>query len=226
MPAPHHDGLLPAVDTPLAGGAAQTRLAYDTVAPDYAAQLPDASFEAPLDLAMIGEFVRRLPATAHVLDAGCGTGRMLRHLAAIAPSLRLEGVDLSPGMVAQALAASPGAPIIVGDLASLPHGNAAVDGVLAWYSLIHTAVLAPVLTELHRVLRPGGLLLTGFQSGSGQRRVERAYGHDVEARLFLRRPQEVADVARAAGFEVLVSLERAPRDVERDPQGMLLLRRG
>lgn len=203
----------------------RTRRAYDTVAREYARQLPDASFEAPLDLAMIDEFVRRLPAEADVLDAGCGTGRMLRHLTALAPSLRVSGVDLSPGMVAEARAASPDLEIIVGDIAALPHASATFDGVLAWYSLIHRAELAPMLRELLRVLRPGGMLLTGFQVGDGARHISHAYGHDVDATAFRRRTEDVAHEARAAGFDVAAALDREPRDNEASPQGVLLLRR-
>ena len=94
----------------------QTRRAYDIVAASYARMLPDTSYEAPLDLAMIDHFVAQLPTDASVLDAGCGAGRMLAHLAALSPSLRLEGVDLSPAMVAEARTTHPGLKIAVGEL--------------------------------------------------------------------------------------------------------------
>ncbi len=73
-----------------------TRAFYDTVADSYAALLPDTSYEAPLDLGVLDHFLDLLPESdAPVLDAGCGAGRMLGHLAArgVAP---VDGVDLSP----------------------------------------------------------------------------------------------------------------------------------
>jgi SAM-dependent methyltransferase len=67
-----------------------TRRFYDTVADSYAALLPDTSFESPLDLAVLAEFERRVAAgaasgtadaaTPRVLDAGCGTGRVVSRL--------------------------------------------------------------------------------------------------------------------------------------------------
>jgi len=75
----------------------QTRTAYDTVAAAYAELLGDTSFEADIDLAMVQHFLGRggLHRGAHVLDAGCGAGRMLAYLEQLDPSLHLTGVDLS-----------------------------------------------------------------------------------------------------------------------------------
>lgn len=203
----------------------QTRRTYDIVAANYARMLPDTSHEAPLDLAMIDHFVSQLATDASVLDAGCGAGRMLAHLSALNPSLRLKGVDLSPAMVAEARTAHPGLQITVGELADLDYPNAEFDGVLAWYSVIHTPPheIEAVLREFYRVLRPGGVLLAGFQSGAGERSSTRAYGHDVDLRAFLHPVQDVAAAAEAVGFRVLTRLERAPREGERHPQGFVIV---
>lgn len=115
-----------------------TRIAYDTVAAAYAAALPDLSHEAPLDRAMIDEVVRELPEGASVLDAGCGTGRLLAHVHAQRPSLRLVGVDLSDGMLEEASRAAHDAELVRADLAALPFDDARFDAVIAWYSVIHT----------------------------------------------------------------------------------------
>lgn len=82
----------------------RTRDASDVVAANYARMLPDASYEAPLDLAMFDHFLAQLADKARVLDAGCGAGRMLTHVAILKPSLCLEEVDLSPAVVAEARA--------------------------------------------------------------------------------------------------------------------------
>ena len=59
------------------------RHAYDTVAEDYAARLPDTRAEAALDLAMVDALATAVagPGGARVLDAGCGAGRISRYLA-------------------------------------------------------------------------------------------------------------------------------------------------
>ncbi len=75
--------------------------AYDTVADDYAAHLPDTRAEAALDLAMLDHFAATVrTGGGAVLDAGCGAGRMTRYLADQGCSV--EGLDPSPAMVAAA----------------------------------------------------------------------------------------------------------------------------
>ncbi|MEA5455763.1 methyltransferase domain-containing protein [Sinomonas sp. JGH33] len=146
-----------------------TRNAYDVVAQSYARLLPDASYEAPLDAAMIEHFATQLAPGARVLDAGCGAGRMLAHLASLDPSLSLSGLDLSPAMVAEARTANPGIEIAVGELAALGYEDSSFDGVLAWYSIIHTPTdgLGAIFDEFHRVLKADGLLLALFAPFDG-----------------------------------------------------------
>ena len=84
------------------------RHAYDTVAEDYATMIPDTRAEAALDLAMVDAFAAGVGKGARVLDAGCGAGRMSRYLAG--RGLAVQGIDLSPGMVAMARRDHPASP--------------------------------------------------------------------------------------------------------------------
>ena len=95
--------------------------AYDTVAEDHAAHLPDTCAEAPLDLAVIDAFVEAVTSgdDARVLDAGCGAGRMSRYLAD--RGCLVEGVDLSSSMVAMARRDHRDLEFTVGSLTDLPY---------------------------------------------------------------------------------------------------------
>ncbi|WP_341720944.1 methyltransferase domain-containing protein [Micromonospora sp. FIMYZ51] len=205
--------------------------AYDTVAEDYAAYLPDTRAEAPLDLAMLDAFAEavRCEHDARVLDAGCGTGRMSRYLAE--RGCRVTGVDLSPGMVAVARRDHPGLAFTVGSFTALPYPAGRFTGVLLWYSTIHTppAGQARIFTEAARVLRPGGHLLVAFQAGEGTRDLAEAYrrfGHEVDLRRFRYSADQVAAQVEAAGLRELTRLIRRPVDTERDDQVCLLARLG
>ena len=205
-----------------------TRTAYDTVAASYAELIPDTRYEAHVDLAMVRHFVESIEVRpAAVLDAGCGTGRMIGHLAGLDSELVIAGSDLSPSMLEVARSSHPGAELAVGDNADLPFDDGRFDGVLAWYSTIHTPPhrLDRVYDEFHRVLRPGGMLLLGYQAGTGERRIDKPYGHDVELTAYLHHTPYVRDVLAAAGFAVTAVLDRGPRSSEKHGQGFVLATR-
>ena len=207
----------------------QTRRAYDAVASDYARRIPDTSFEAPVDLAMVDEFVSEVaerPASK-VLDAGCGAGRMVTNLLSLAPSLEITGIDLSTEMITLARSAHPTVKFSQADLADTRFPEREFDGILAWYSIIHTAPdqLANIVAEFARILRTGGLVLLGYQAGVGERRLDKPYGHDVDLRAFLHRTDDVIVTLTNAGFELIAKLDRAPRPSERHAQAFVLARR-
>ena len=205
------------------------RHAYDTVAEEYAARLPDTRAEAALDLAMVDALAAAAgPAEARVLDAGCGAGRMSRYLAD--RGCAVEGVDLSPGMVAMARRDHPDLCFVVGALSALPYADGRFDGVMLWYSIIHTPPngQARIAEEAARVVRPGGHVLVGFQSGKGPRKVSASYrrsGHEVVLQRHLYSADDVAAWLAAAGLREVARLVRRPQGVEAEDQAFVLARR-
>jgi ubiquinone/menaquinone biosynthesis C-methylase UbiE len=202
------------------------RDAYDTVAADYAARMPDTRVEAPLDLAMV-DALATLASGSRVLDAGCGAGRMSRYLAD--RGCRVIGVDLSPGMVSMARRDHPDLASAAGSLTELPFSDDAFDGVLLWYSIIHTppSGQARIFAETARVLRPGGHVLVGFQSGEGTRDVAwayRQYGHEIALERHLYTADVVAAHLEAAGLREVCRLVRRAQGSERDDQAFVLAR--
>lgn len=207
----------------------RTRRFYDAVAPSYAELIPDTRYESAVDLAMIRDFVELLgEGPKAVLDAGCGTGRMIGHLRGLDPTITPTGVDLSPAMLAEAAASHPDVELIEAAMHDLPFEDERFDGILAWYSIIHTAPLDldRVFAEFDRVLRPGAIALVGFQSGVGERTAQGAYGHDVELHAFLHDAADVGQRLERTGFTVDTRLERGPRSWERLPQAFVLARKG
>jgi SAM-dependent methyltransferase len=203
----------------------EAKEAYDLVAGEYAALIPDTRYESVVDLALL-ELFAQLVGAGRVLDAGCGTGRMTAHLRARHPELALTGADLSPGMLQQARAAVPGVEFVEGRLESLPFADASFDGVLVWYSSIHTpdAEMPAVFAELARVARPGAPVLLGFQAGRGERLIEHAYDHEnLDLLAYLHDVDAVAAGLADAGFTAHTRVERGPDEVhERHPQGFVL----
>lgn len=208
---------------------APVREAYDTVADDYARLLPDTRAEAALDLAVLDTFAAAVRGGGPVLDAGCGAGRITRYLACRGCSV--EGLDLSPAMVAAARRDSPDLAFAVGSIADLPYPDGCFAGVLLWYSTIHTPPdrLGAVFGEARRVLRDGGQLLVAFQSGHGMRNVGAVYsqaGHDVRLQRYLTTADDVAAIWDGVGLTEVCRLVRAAQGAERDAQTVMLARAG
>lgn len=98
-----------------------------------------------------------------VLDLGTGSGRLLPHLRERAGGI--IGVDASPRMLeaARSRVQSEGLDVDLrlGDFAHLPLHDAECDAVIANMVLHHLPEPAQVLTEIRRVLKPGGRFLVG-----------------------------------------------------------------
>ncbi|HLI28978.1 MAG TPA: class I SAM-dependent methyltransferase [Chloroflexota bacterium] len=118
------------------------------------------------------DFVEALGVRA-VLDAGCGTGRVARELAR--RGLDVVGVDIDPEMLAVARRKAPDLDWRLGDLATIQLGRTFDAVLLAGNTMIFLApgTEGAVLANLARHLRPGGLLIAGFQLFPGSLTVAR-----------------------------------------------------
>lgn len=92
-----------------------------------------------------------------ILDAGCGTGSILKQLGNPAKNV---GVDLAPEAISFCRQRGLNN-VSQADICALPFANASFDAVVCSSVLYHQWVKDPAVAvrELHRVLRPGGLLL-------------------------------------------------------------------
>jgi len=92
---------------------------------------------------------------ARILDAGCGTGQLLRAAADRFPSTALVGVDPSPAMLDIA-AAVTAARIVLAEAEHPPFADSAFDAVTATFTYRHWHDQAAGLAEIGRVLASGG----------------------------------------------------------------------
>jgi SAM-dependent methyltransferase len=99
-------------------------------------------------------------APRRVLDAGCGTGEFAERLRSELGA-DVRAVDLSARMVA--LTRQRGVEAQVADVQRLPFADGEFDVVVANWVLYHVEDLELGVTELARVLRPGGALVAGTQ---------------------------------------------------------------
>jgi ubiquinone/menaquinone biosynthesis C-methylase UbiE len=134
-----------------------TRAYYDEFAARYEERRDGrdpGGYHDLLDELEVG-FVERYGRGRDVLEVGCGTGLILRRIAAFARMAR--GVDLSPGMLAQARAR--GLDVLEASATSLPFPDASFDVVCSFKVLAHVREIGRALAEMARVTRPGGVVL-------------------------------------------------------------------
>ncbi len=91
-----------------------------------------------------------------VLDACCGTGDLA--VAAEREGGVVTGLDFSPRMLERARRKSATVTWVEGDLLALPFDDGSFDAATVGFGVRNVADLEAALTELHRVLRPGGRL--------------------------------------------------------------------
>ncbi len=95
-----------------------------------------------------------------VLELGCGTAELWKtNLHLLEPGVHLTLTDLSSGMVATAKGNLPPRPDIaygIADIQNIPYPDESFDAVIANMMLYHVPDLHRGLSEVYRVLKPGG----------------------------------------------------------------------
>ena len=135
---------------------------YDTLAPRWdawaGAIVPDVR----------EEWTRKVEAFVmpddRVVELGCGTGVPAGRF--LAARYDYTGIDASPGMLAQARAALPGAQLIRADMHTVQFPPGSLGAVVAFSSISHTPreTHATLFAAIATWLRPGGVFVGNLHS--------------------------------------------------------------
>ncbi len=99
-----------------------------------------------------------------ILDVCCANGKGTRILSKLVPKGSVYGIDLSPGMIASAIAKNTrkyhNTKFKVGDCSKIPFNDRTFDVVTATLALheLPTSLVQTVMIEIKRVLKPNGFL--------------------------------------------------------------------
>jgi len=196
---------------------------FDQYAPRFeAALLGDLNYRAP-QLLFKAVLAARLAAKKPAffkrgIDLGCGTGL---GAAAFAKAVdHFIGIDLSPKMIEQARATELYAVLEVDDMIDglRKKPDASAELVLAADALVYVGDLSSVLTQVRRVLAPGGLMAftlethgeNGVVVGAGLR-----YSHGAD---------DVRKAIKAAGLTTVKLEEASPRTEDNEPvRGLVVI---
>ena len=98
-----------------------------------------------------------------VFDIGCGVGFLAHELALkVGETGKVVGIDQNPEMIRHSQQRCEGLPQIEfneGDASQLPAEDQAFDAVSCTQVLLYVKDVSKVLTEMRRILKPGGRLV-------------------------------------------------------------------
>jgi ubiquinone/menaquinone biosynthesis C-methylase UbiE len=129
---------------------------YDAFSQGYDVRRGDG-YHALLDDLEAG-LVVRLSGGGDVLEAGCGTGLILERVRPFCRSV--TGVDLSGGMLRKAR--ERGLNVVQGSITDIPLKDASFDVVCSFKVLAHVEDITRAMSEMGRLVRPGGVLIAEF----------------------------------------------------------------
>jgi SAM-dependent methyltransferase len=175
--------------------------AYSRRAAEYVDLLGSMAAVHPSDRQLIDSWSEQV--RGRTLDAGCGPGHWTNHLAA--RGLDIRGLDLAPDFVAHARTTYPTVRFDVGSIDEIDDADAALGGILSWFSTIHhtpSQIVTPI-AEFARTLQAGGLLMLGYFDGAS---VE-PFDHAV-IRAWRWPGEELQSLLETAGFHVVETHRR------------------
>lgn len=150
----------------------------------------------PLDFPAWALARKRWRGDERVLDVGCGAGAYLRALRECAPGGALVAGDHSLCLLGDMAARSEGhgaalPSLLVMDELALPFPDRTFDVALAAHTLGYAPDIHQALDEIHRVLRPEGVLLA----------VTHSRGHMAEFDVLFRQAYALLGVADPGGLD-------------------------
>jgi ubiquinone/menaquinone biosynthesis C-methylase UbiE len=140
----------------LGGDPDAIRAFYETWSKDYDADLlKTIGYVAPEITAIA--LAERVPDTALVLDAGCGTGLVGAELIKCKPELTVDGIDLTPAMLEQSRAKGAYRNLSIADMCGALHDldDNSYDGVVSAGVFTNGHVGPEGIDELIRIAKPG-----------------------------------------------------------------------
>jgi len=134
---------------------------------------------------------------AAILDAGCGTGGVLRALRKMERGWRLAALDVSP-LACELTRERTGALVVEASVDQIPFGAASYATIVSCDVLCQVSDPARALAEFRRLVRPGGALVLTMPA------YQWLYSyHDRQVGNLRRyRRGELADLLRAAGWRM------------------------
>jgi SAM-dependent methyltransferase len=208
-----------------------TRRSYDRVAASYLERFEHELDDKPFDRSFLDDVAALSSRRGWLIDLGSGPTQIGSYLAA--RGLRIMSVDLSLEMLRRSGVVLPGAPRIQADLRALPFAHGSIEGIVAFYSVIHVPPpqLADTIDALRVVLMAGGHLAITTHvappgdtsnrsdaSGDTPVHVEEMLSETVDMDFYFYGADRLSRSLEHAGFRLVRCTERDPYRPEVEAQ--------
>jgi ubiquinone/menaquinone biosynthesis C-methylase UbiE len=183
---------------------------YDRIAGEYARRMFGELDAKPFDREQLTRFASEVQHRGPVCDLGCGPGHVARYLRDSGADV--FGLDLSPQMIFQARQLSPDIEFREGNMLALDIEENSLAGISAFYAIVNIPQesLSLAFAEMHRVLKPEGLLLLSFHIGEEVIRPEELWGNRVSMEFYKLQPERIQRLLTDSGFAIKAVAERDP----------------
>jgi SAM-dependent methyltransferase len=149
--------------------------------------------------AALARHMRVQPSQAVLLEAGCSSGYLLRELLQDWPESLVIGSDFIEGPLLRLAAGLPQLPLLRFDLVHCPLPDASVDAVVLLNVLEHIENDLAALTQVFRILKPGGVAVIEVPAGP-----ELYDAYDKHLQHFRRyRLRDLCELIQRTGFTVV-----------------------
>lgn len=147
------------------------------------------------------QFANLFAPGSSILDIGCGAGRDAAYF--VQKGLAVTGIDFSEKLIDIVKEKVPAGKFFVIDFEDLSFPEESFDGAWANASLYHIPKthLAGVFQKVHDVLKKGGIFLSTYRVGEGEKFMKEKRGNATLERFgAYYQPEEIEKILHQAGF--------------------------
>ena len=187
------------------------------------AKLYDSEFDDIYFLSELNYFLELLPKKSKIIDLGCGTGIITKHVEN--KGFEVTGIDFSENMLLCAKEKCKKSKFIEADIEDYNYGKESFDGILASFILIHIKKenTEKLLSKIHGSLKNSGLLFLAVMKGSKDYYGPEPLNPKLNMYFSYRKKEEILNQLEKTGFQILKYKEILRKTKSMEYTGMFII---
>ncbi|MGD8545912.1 MAG: class I SAM-dependent methyltransferase [Candidatus Bathyarchaeota archaeon] len=192
----------------------KTRKSFNLAAEKYYELFKDEMQQKEYDRLLLDKFAGDFDSNSVIYDMGCGPGHITRYL--FDKGLDVLGIDVSEKCIQIAQRENPKMRFQVMDMTRLNIKDESIDGIISFYSIIHTPkrYMHLLFREFNRVLKKYGKILIVVKKGKTEGYIDELEGFKTQLYFDNFVEEEITSYLETNGFEVIFLETRQPYDFE------------